>query len=129
MRWKDHLFDPAQVDQIWADRRDGYIIIDMEFMPNKLWVAVPDLAWYADNTGVIWLRFDDACQLLLNLFSLPGGQGAKLASAHGSSFRVPALTRCLVQGLVRAAGEDVGRRLGDDNSSAVCAASQDDQEC
>ena len=44
MRWKDHLFDPAQVDQIWADRRDGYLIIDMEFMPNKLWVAVPDLA-------------------------------------------------------------------------------------
>ena len=27
MRWKDHLFDPSQVDQIWADRRDGYITV------------------------------------------------------------------------------------------------------
>jgi hypothetical protein len=64
------LFDPSQVAAIWADRRDGYMIIDTEFMPSKLWVSVPELAWYADNTGVIWLRFDDACQLFLDLFSL-----------------------------------------------------------
>ena len=69
------MFDPSQVADIWVDRRDGYIIIDTEFMPIKLWVSVPELAWYADNTGVIWLRFDDACQLFLDLFSLPVVKG------------------------------------------------------
>ena len=131
MRWKDHLFDPSDVGNIWPDRRDGYIIIDTEFMPSKLWVSVPELAWYADSTGVIWLRFDEACQLFLDLFSLPVVKGPNWPAdaVPVSDYSISPAPALIEQGMGSSAFEHDRSRLGDDNSSAVRATSEVDQEC
>ena len=78
----------------------------MEFMPNQLWVSVPDLAWYADNMGVIWLRFDDACQLLLTFSLCLGSKGQTGRRTLWQLRNISTITCCLEQELGRAAFED-----------------------